>query len=82
MLKNKTNKKQRSFTYETLNNRFVFIEKLPDLTISQLKEYWKHVFSYCDKDLEEKELYLEYIQLSDYVSEERRCLIEKHIGSC
>ena len=69
---------QRFIAYETINNRFAFIEKLPDLTTAQIKEHCKVVSCYYDKDLEHRQLYLECLQFVDYVSEERqRLLLEK-----
>ena len=67
---------QRSVAYDNINSRFSFIEKLPDLTVSQIKEHCELTSAYYDKDLDENEMYLECIQFSNYVAEE---LERKHL---
>ena len=67
---------QRSVAYDNINSRFSFIEKLPDLTVSQIKEHCELTSAYYDKDLDKNEMYLECIQFSNYVAEE---LERKHL---
>lgn len=59
---------QRLTAYETINKRFSFIESLPDMNNVELQEHCKTIAEYYDQDLDEKQLYLECLQFSTYVS--------------